>query len=532
MGLVHVAFLAGVLTLGLSSLFGNVLGKQLRKRRYFRGRKLGTLKAQTCKNESLLFGTQAIPRALAKQHFLFIGTTGSGKTLLQRQLLAPVLSGICPGKDQRALIFDAKNDIVPYLVHIGVTCPIYSLNPLETRDANPIACSWNIAADIQSPARALNLVANLIPAEKGGANQYFTDSARHVVTAVCESFIRHSPTTWEFSDLVFATLCQERIREILRRDAPGREVLDGFFRDERTAYQVFTTIYSRMGYFRPVAAMWQRASKSISLSKWLKTNSILLIGSNATVKTALDAINEQIVRVVVEEIDEQRDSKKRETWLWIDEARLAGPLLKSGILSQAAVKARSRGGCLVLGIQDIEGFREAAGTRLANEIVAQCSHKALLRMEGDESAKFASSLVGSFETIEWFKGESGKVGCKTQSESEQRVTKQAVLPSEFYNIPVTNKRNGLTGFFLSPTFGAIRSTVPGRLFEPQFVPEEVERYHAFSKRKASEQTLRSWEVGDRCRLCLEVEKKHDDLRERKQLKLKRLRRGHECSQPS
>ena len=520
MGLVHVAFLAVVLTLGLASLFGNALGKERRRKRYFRGRKLGKSTTSTCPGESLAFGPQRITRKSATRHFLFVGTTGSGKTLLQRQLLAPVLSRIVPGNDCRALIFDAKNDVVPFLKHVGVTCPVYSLNPLESRSGFPTAVSWNIASDIQSPARALNLVSNLIPAEKGGSNQYFTDSARHVVTAVCESFIRHSPNTWEFSDLVFATLSQERIREILRRDAPGREVLEGFFRDERTAYQVFTTIYSRMGYFRPVAAMWQRAEKSISLRDWLISDSILLFGSNATVKSALDAINEQIVRVVVENIDEQADSTTRETWLWIDEARLAGPLLKSGILSHAAVKSRSRGGCLVLGMQDIEGFREAAGASLANEIVSQCSHKALLRMEGTESAKFASSLVGSFETLEWFKSESGKVGSRTEGCTEQRVNKQAVLPSEFYSIPVTSENNGLTGFFLSPEFGAIRGTVPGNSLTPCFVPMEFEQRYAFVRRQAADQTLLPWDSEDRRRICLELEKTPTRSPQGKRLRLR------------
>ena len=98
--------------------------------------------------------------------------------------------------------------------------------------------------------------------------------------------------------------------------------------------------------------------------------SILVLGANATAKTSLDAINEQIFRVLVEEIDVQTNSESRRTWVWIDEARLAGPLLKSDLLPTLAVKGRSRGVALVLAFQDIEGLREAAGERIANELVA------------------------------------------------------------------------------------------------------------------------------------------------------------------
>jgi type IV secretory pathway TraG/TraD family ATPase VirD4 len=416
--------------------------------------------------------------------------------------MAPVLQGIKEGSDHRALIFDAKNDIVPFLKHIGVRCPVYSLNPLESRTEFPIAVRWDIAEDIRSPARAMNLVANLIPSEKSGGNQYFTDAARQVVTAVCESLIRHSPDAWQFFDLVFACLSQDRIREVLSRDEHGREVLAGFFGDERTAYQVFTTIYSRMAYYRPVAAMWQRTSKSISLREWLKTDSILIIGSNATVKTALDAINEQIVRVIVEEMDEQRNSNKRETWIWIDEARLCGPLLKNDILPYAAVKARSRGGCLVLGFQDIEGFREVAGIRIANELIAQCSHKALLRMESQESAKFASDLVGTFESIERFSSEGGTSTRPTRSVSEQRVNKQAVLTSEFYGIPLTSPKNGLTGYFLSPEFGVARDTIGGSSLHHIVTPSCIEKSELFASRKIGHQQLQSWSKDRRLRLRL------------------------------
>ena len=112
-------------------------------------------------------------------------------------------------------------------------------------------------------------------------------------------------------------------------------------------------------------------------------------------------------RVLVEEIDVQPDSSTRRTWFWIDEARLSGPLLRGKMLPYLAVKGRSRGACLVLAFQDIDGFREAAGIRIANEIIAQCSHKALLRMESDESAKWATQVIGQYETLDLMQSQQG-----------------------------------------------------------------------------------------------------------------------------
>jgi len=441
-------------------------GRQRRRRqKYQRGRALSRKPQRSTKQQgSLRWGNHWLPESAATQHFLAVGTTGSGKSIVQRLLMKDVLTSIKPGSDKRVLIFDAKNDAAPFLNHIRTTCPIFSLNPFAPADDAVTAVAWDIAADITSPARALNLAACLIPAEKGGNNQYFTDSARQVLSAIVESLIRHSSDSWTFSQFVYVTLSLERVKDTLNRDEQGRETLANFFGDDRTGYQVFTTIVSRMSYYRPVAELWKQHQLKLSLRDWLSTDSVLLLGTNATVETALSAINEVMFRVLIEEVDMQTDSSTRRTWFWIDEARLSGPLLRNKMLPYLAVKGRSRGACLVLAFQDIDGFREAAGTRIANEIIAQCSHKALLRMESDESARWASRVIGQYETLDVMQSKQGGLFGKGGSQSEQVARRDTVLPSEFYLIPPTNPKNGLTGFFLDPGFSAVKSQItPGQI---------------------------------------------------------------------
>lgn len=440
-------------------------GRQRRRlRKYQRGRELNRKSTRSKQTTGLCWGNHWLPESAATQHFLVVGTTGSGKSIVQRLLMKDVLTSIRPESDKRVLIFDAKNDASDFLKHIGTTCPIYGLNPFAPQVEAVTAVAWDIAADITSPARALNLAACLIPAEKGGNNQYFTDSARQVLTAIVESLIRHSPETWSFSQFIHVTLSLERVKETLNRDELGRETLANFFGDDRTGYQVFTTIVSRMSYYRPVAELWRQRAEKLSLRDWLSTDTVLLLGTNATVETALSAINEVMFRVLVEEVDMQTDSATRRTWFWIDEARLSGPLLRNKMLPYLAVKGRSRGACLVLAFQDIDGFREAAGTRIANEIIAQCSHKALLRMESDESARWASRVIGQYETLDVLQSKQGGFFGKG-SHSEQATKRDAVLPSEFFLIPPTNPKNGLTGYFLSTSTGVCGMNIQARRIE-------------------------------------------------------------------
>ncbi len=414
-----------------------------------------------------------------------------------------VLPAIGSEPDARVLIFDAKNDIAPFLKQAGVGCPVFTLNPFDARNSIPLAVRWDIAADITSPARAMNLAASLFPSERGGSNQYFTDAARQVVSGVVESLITHSPSTWTFSDFVYATLSMDRIRDVLDRDPGGRDVLANFFGDERTAYQVFTTVASRMNYFRPVAALWQHCTRSLSLRDWLESDSILLLGMNASSQIALDAINEIVFRVIVEEIDNQADCSQRRTWIWIDEARLSGPILRGPLLPYVAVKGRSRGVCLVLAFQDIEGFREAAGPRIANEIIAQCSHKALLRLESDESAAWASRILGQYETLDVMHSSPAGLG-RGGSRSEQFARRDAVMPSEFYEIQTTSAKTGLCGYFVTPGEGARRSVVPGSELRQVFTDRESERSLVFVPRAENEQWLQGWTDADRLRLKLRL----------------------------
>ena len=519
--------LAGVFVLLV--IFFAPLRRWFQAKRYRRGREEISEKKKVERPRGvsdLRWGNSWLPESSATQHFLTIGTTGSGKTQIQKLLMQDPLKRIQVGSDSRALIFDAKQDTGAFLRHIGVTCPVFSLNPFEESSDLVNAVAWDIAKDITSPARAQNLAASLIPHPKGGGNnQYFIDAARQVVIGVIESLMRHSAGEWSFSDLVFGCLSQSRIEELLRRDSAGQEVLAGFFGDDRTAYQVFTTVCSRMNYYRPVAALWQRAEAKLSIREWLHQDSILLLGANAIAKTSLDSINEQVFRVMTEEVDMQPNSSKRRTWVWIDEARLAGPLLRGELLPYLAVKGRSRGVCLTLAFQDIEGLREAAGERLANELVAQMSNKAYLRMESDGSASFASKQLGQFESIEYFTADNSGL---TQSVSGQRVLKDSVLPSEFLQIPPTNPKNGLTGYFVSPGRAPYRGTVSPGDVQPVVVSEEKERILCLKLRPETDQWIRQWTRKDRERLSLETENTLSEPQtlasRRKKL---RVRRGRE-----
>ena len=446
------------------------------------------------------FGTYGISPLSCRQHLIFGGTSGSGKTLMQRRFMADWLCEIRPGSDKRVFAFDAKNELVPYLKKIGTKCEVISLNPLESRTEMPTAMRWDIARDVASDARAQNAAWKFIPKnDNEGSSKYFTDAARLLLRGGIESYTRHDGLNWSISDLVFTCCSLERLVALLQRDEIGvEEYMKGLLGEPRTAYQVYTSLLSLMSPFKPVAGLWSRTDRALSLCDWVKSDSILLFGGNPTIRAAVDPIYDLMWSTMVEEVLEQPDSETRETGVWVDELRLAPWLLKSGMLQWWTAQARSKGGIFIGGFQDIEGLREAVGEKLANEIVGLCSHKFLGRFESMESARWASDLAGQFETITALESRSGELGSKHHTINEVRELRDGMLPSDFYKIPEPSPDFGVRGLFVSPGQDPKLRTVSPREFDRLITSDHEKEEHGIVRRKPEEQHLPPWSI-DRVR---------------------------------
>ena len=79
---------------------------------------------------------------------------------------------------------------------------------------------------------------------------------------------------------------------------------------------------------------------------------------------------------------------------FLDEFREAGKL--EG-LRRLLNKGRSKGACVVLGCQDVEGVRAEYGREEANEILAQCTHTVVLNVGSPETAQWATGIFGEVD---------------------------------------------------------------------------------------------------------------------------------------
>ena len=203
----------------------------------------------------------------------------------------------------------------------------------------------------------------------------------------------------------------------------------------------------------------------------------------------MDALNRVMFQRATELALREPNSRTRRTWFFLDEIREAGVLDGLGRLMN---KGRSKGCCVALGFQDIHGLKAVYGAEVALEVVGQCSQKALLRMESESTAKWASATVGQYEQVDVMRGQSGSLDRSYQrSASEQWRTADVVMPSEFLSIPPTTEAHGLTGYFLTPHVGAFRNTLPlSSLLSAK--PAGLAAVPDFLERRESEQYLEPW----------------------------------------
>ncbi|MFO0842345.1 MAG: type IV secretion system DNA-binding domain-containing protein [Gemmataceae bacterium] len=407
----------------------------------------------------ILFGAVLVATARAVLHFLFLGAPGSGKSLLIQLIMQRALPEVREGSDTRALVYDHKGELLSLLAAMGV--PFKSLNMFDARSV-----AWDMAQDVTDEVLAGAVVEVLFPPNERASQPFFDDAARALAKAVIVSFIECNPGAWTFRDVVFTLRSKERIRRVLERTPEGREVLALYFANEKVLLDVMSTVANKTDPYVAIAAAFDSAGEKVSLRDWAEGSYVLVLGNSHVARPSVKAMNEAIFKRLSQLLLEQPTSRTRRTWIFLDELRQAGRL--DG-LNALAVEGRSRGVVLVLGTQDVEGLRAVYGEEEADELLGVVGNKALLRVASPETAKWASDVVGEQEVMEVGVTTSERGGA---SWSEQRVKREAVLPSQLLDLPPTDPANGLHGYYLSPGIGCWRATLSGDYLTRTLVPAD------------------------------------------------------------
>jgi len=436
-------------------------------------------------DQGILFGGVPLPSDAATKHFCIVGVSGGGKTITLQLLMQQALPAIGKGRDVRAVIYDAKRDVVSSLAGMGLHTTPLILNPFDAR-----CWAWDMAADITVPTDADEIAAILIP-EKSESQPFFTNAARQLVGGTLRSLIKTCPAMWTFRDLVLAVQSKEYLRQILEREPITKYLVETFFANERELASIITTIETRMGRYGSIAAAWDSCcSRKISLNDWINQESILVLGCIHKNREAIETVNRLLFHRLHQVLLDDKSSRapaSRRTWVFLDEVPDAGRL--DG-LHRVFTHARSYGICIALGFQDLAGLTHIYGDNLASVIINQCSSKAILRLTSPETARWASGLANTYEERD------------PNSPKDPPTRREAIPPAAFLSLPPTDRTNGLSGYYITPYVNPYFSKLGGDELFDRMLMQPDESVPDFVPRPPSDLELQPWTEKDLIRLDL------------------------------
>lgn len=421
-----------------------------------------------------------IPHEKLDAHYVVFGTTGSGKTLSIRMLMESVLRSKHVTPRFRAIVYDYKRELYPYLIGMGIPddqCLL--LQPFDTRSV-----AWDIAADASEPASAYELATILAPVHEKGDHPYFSSAAQDILRGVIGTLNEIALRQWTLNDILEITATPKSIEAFITKSEEGRRLSEVYFdtKAPTTASNIVSTIRTKLAPFETIARAWTHARFRISLKDWMQSRTVLVFGADKTVKTALDAINRAMFKRASQLITSRTDENPPdETWIFLDEARQLGRL--DG-LSDLLNEGRSKGAHVVLGFQDLEGLYAVYGEHIAREMVGNCGSIAVLKLNNPTTEKWASQYFGEFREMKrsqtFSSGSGGGHFHSSSSETFQEQKTEVLLPQEFHNFPPTNRTNGLTGVFQLSATDAWAHTIQAdfideHLHAPGIVPSFAPR---------------------------------------------------------
>ena len=349
------------------------------------GATLAKLTRKEANARALAIGPVAIPPRLETRHMAMIGTTGSGKTTVLRQML----DGI-EARGEAALVYDTSGEFIAHYFNPARGDVI--LNPFDARCAY-----WSPFAEIAHPADADRIAQQLITETGHDGRDVWVETSRILVANMLRALWREGKGS--LPDLLHAL--QDRTRDDLK----------AWLGDSSSA-RIFADDADRA-----TGSVLFMLAKAANLIQFLRLPS----GAETPFSfrdfiAGLDACKGKRPWIFVPRKEDYFEASKpllacwlecaasallalppspeRRVWLLLDEL---ADLPRVDNLARLLPEGRKFGAAVVLTFQAIGQMRHRYGKDLAESMLGCCNTKLFLQMIDGESRKWASDAVGHCE---------------------------------------------------------------------------------------------------------------------------------------
>lgn len=345
------------------------------------GERLAGLVKRAKANSDLTLAGVPLIKGSETQHLLVVGTTGSGKTNALHELLQQIRS-----HKQRAIIVDMTGVFIEKYFRPEVD---RILNPRDVRSE-----SWSVWGECSDPAHFKTMASLLIPANGvGGEESYWVTNARVLFDATATKLkSQGNLTTREFFENA--------------TDAPVKEI-QKFYKGTKAASIVSAdgkeTVMGVRSHLRGAVdclELFKDSSSPFSIRQWVKEekgDGWLFLSSPPENREEMAKLMSVWTSIATEAINSLSRDLDRRIWVVIDELPAIKKLPK---LQTMLAEVRQRGGCCVLGAQDMSLLDDIYGYNIVKSIANLCSTKVVFRIEGADIAERMAKWLGTQEVSE------------------------------------------------------------------------------------------------------------------------------------
>ncbi len=356
-----------------------------------------------------------LPVEYETQHLLVLGKTGMGKTTLLSQQMEVVRN-----EGMKAIVYDYKGD---YIRRFYRDKKDKIFNPLDKR-----CVPWNIFKDIHSELDARAIANSLVPPSDAAEGKFWRDGTREIFYAILFSCWKNGETT---------------NRAIWEKISLPPDKLYEYFEKEKQ-YNALSFLSQASGQYAGMKASlvqytgflekFKDVDGDFSLSKWVQTDGDdwLFVTTHPSAESLLRPVLSLAIDHLSREVLSMSNDLNRRIFFFVDEF---GTLQRLPSVVKFLTVARSKGGCLIAGTQDVGNIENRYGRNLLDTLISNFTNLLSLGVDG-ATAELISKNLGEEETTETnthynFGPEDVKDGISLQ---KQRKIKRVVLASELSSL--------------------------------------------------------------------------------------------------
>jgi hypothetical protein len=346
---------------------------------------------------------------------IIFGAIGGGKTTVILGILEQIFAA-----NDRAIIFDVKGDFTAKFENATLIAPWH-------RDGKV----WAIAQDCTTKQRAVAFADGAIEDSK---DPMWGKAARQVFVGLIVDLQNRKPGCWGFKDLYDQFSRTDEDELIMLMETCNPLALHAVKSANQTTSGILINMVAGLEWISSLADAWgnPKPGEGVSFEAWLtdekyKDRQILLQG-NAEFETMTKGYVTAIVSILSARIAgaKLRDSRTRKLWFIFDEFPQMGkvPYMRLAALS------RSKGGRLVIGLQDINQIITIYSEQEANALFSLIGTKIVAQVAPGETAKKVSDLLGEREVERLNLSISGSGSGKSTTSMMNRESIKVMYDSE------------------------------------------------------------------------------------------------------